>query len=98
MVVIGGMVGAGSLGFDIVAGFARTTIGKGLAAGIAIVLLGIMLDRITRRSGRGRRQPGPTPVTLAGTWGLDSAGERTDTEENEQMQGTDGRRGPGWMR
>jgi len=48
MVVIGGMAGAGALGFDIVKGFRQSEyIGRGLAAGITIVLLGIMLDRIT---------------------------------------------------
>ncbi|WP_346384100.1 ABC transporter permease subunit [Nocardioides sp.] len=48
MVVIGGMVGAGALGFDIVKGFRQSEyIGRGLAAGITVVLLGIMLDRIT---------------------------------------------------
>ncbi|GAA1779591.1 ABC transporter permease subunit [Nocardioides hankookensis] len=48
MVVIGGMVGAGGLGFDIVKGFRQSEyVGRGLAAGITIVLLGIMLDRIT---------------------------------------------------
>jgi glycine betaine/proline transport system permease protein len=49
MVVVGGLVGAGGLGYDVVAGFAqREDFGKGLAAGIAIVLLGIMLDRISQ--------------------------------------------------
>jgi glycine betaine/proline transport system permease protein len=49
MVVIGGLVGAGALGYLVVAGFSQTTLfGKGLAAGIAIVLLGIMLDRMTQ--------------------------------------------------
>jgi glycine betaine/proline transport system permease protein len=49
MVVIGGMVGAGALGYDIVLGFDKPNyFGKGIAAGISIVLLGIMLDRITR--------------------------------------------------
>ena len=49
MVVVGGLVGAGALGFDVVAGFSQGTLfGKGLAAGVAIVLLGIMLDRITQ--------------------------------------------------
>jgi glycine betaine/proline transport system permease protein len=57
MVVIGGMVGAGALGFDVVKGFRQADyIGRGLAAGVTIVLLGIMLDRITtygaRRAGR----------------------------------------------
>jgi glycine betaine/proline transport system permease protein len=58
MVVVGGLVGAGALGYDVVAGFSQGQLyGKGLAAGIAIVLLGIMLDRIARaaaqRSGSG---------------------------------------------
>ena len=52
MVVVGGLVGAGALGFDVVAGFSqRADFGKGLAAGFAIVLLGIMLDRITQGAG-----------------------------------------------
>jgi glycine betaine/proline transport system permease protein len=56
MVVIGGLVGAGALGFDVITGFARgEQFGKGLAAGVAIVLLGIMLDRITQGAGGRRR-------------------------------------------
>lgn len=55
MVVVGGLVGAGALGFDVVAGFTQLSVfGKGLAAGLAIVLLGIMLDRITRAAARER--------------------------------------------
>jgi glycine betaine/proline transport system permease protein len=49
MVVIGGLVGAGALGYDVVLGFSRSEEwGKGAAAGISIVLLGIMVDRITK--------------------------------------------------
>lgn len=49
MVVIGAMVGAGSLGYLVVAGFSQAPqFGKGLAAGIAITALGIMLDRIAK--------------------------------------------------
>lgn len=60
MVVVGALVGAGALGYDVIAGFAqREDFGKGLAAGIAIVLLGIMLDRVTQGVG-GRR---PADVT-----------------------------------
>ena len=63
MVVIGGLVGAGALGYDVVTGFAQgTDFGKGLAAGTAIVLIGIMLDRITQGAG-GRRK---TNVAEAG--------------------------------
>ena len=53
MVVIGGLVGAGALGYDVALGFSRSEEwGKGAAAGITIVLLGIMLDRIMRASAR----------------------------------------------
>ena len=49
MVVVGGLVGGGALGYLVVAGFVQNSLyGKGLAAGLAIVLLGIMLDRITQ--------------------------------------------------
>jgi glycine betaine/proline transport system permease protein len=65
MVVVGGLVGAGGLGYDVVAGFARRDFfGEGLAAGIAIVLLGIMLDRITQ--GAGRRRPASLAPGAAG--------------------------------
>jgi glycine betaine/proline transport system permease protein len=47
MVVIGGLVGGGGLGYLVVAGFSQSELfGKGLAAGIAITALGVMLDRI----------------------------------------------------
>lgn len=47
MVVVGGLVGAGALGYDVVAGFSQHQLrGKGLAAGLAIVVLGIVLDRV----------------------------------------------------
>ncbi len=48
MVVIGALVGGGGLGFIVVNGFSQAeAFGKGLAAGIAITALGVMLDRIT---------------------------------------------------
>lgn len=60
MVVVGGLVGAGALGYDVVAGFSQGELyGKGLAAGLAIVLLGVMFDRITQAAARRRaRTPG----------------------------------------
>jgi glycine betaine/proline transport system permease protein len=79
MVVIGGMVGAGALGFDVVKGFRyETYVGRGLAAGVTIVLLGIMLDRITtygaRRAGEGptvksKRSLLPRPRMVGGPLG-----------------------------
>jgi glycine betaine/proline transport system permease protein len=51
MVVIGGLVGAGALGYLVVSGFSQPPVfGKGFAAGIAVTALGIMLDRIARAS------------------------------------------------
>ena len=53
MVVVGGLVGGGALGYDVVAGFSQGKLyGKGLAAGLAIVLLGVLLDRITQAAAR----------------------------------------------
>ncbi len=57
MVVIGGLVGAGALGYDVVAGFAQgPDFGKGMAAAICIVLLGVLLDRVTQGAGGRRAQ------------------------------------------
>lgn len=56
MVVVGGLVGGGALGYDVVAGFVRRDFfGEGLAAAIGIVVLGIMLDRITQAAGAEQR-------------------------------------------
>ena len=53
MIVVGGLVGGGGLGYLVVDGFSQEKyFGKGLAAGVAIVLLGVMLDRITQAVAR----------------------------------------------
>jgi glycine betaine/proline transport system permease protein len=52
MVIVAGIVGAGALGFDVVTGYSQAyNFGIGLAAAIALVLLGIMLDRMTQGAG-----------------------------------------------
>jgi len=48
MTVISGMVGGAGLGLEVVTGLARNQAGLGLEAGLAIVLLAIVLDRITQ--------------------------------------------------
>ena len=59
MVVIGGMVGGGGLGYMVVAGLAQGPLfGSGMCAALALVALGIMLDRITQ--GAGARREGST--------------------------------------
>ena len=53
VVVIGGLVGAGGLGYLVLQGASKPELqGKGLAAGLAIVLLGIMMDRIAQASAK----------------------------------------------
>ncbi|WP_415952488.1 ABC transporter permease [Streptomyces sp. KLOTTS4A1] len=48
MVVIAGMIGGGALGYDVVKGLAKGDLALGLTSGIAIVCLGVLLDRITQ--------------------------------------------------
>ncbi len=48
MVIIAGLVGGGALGFEAVTGLAKSELGRGVEAGLAIVILAIVLDRITQ--------------------------------------------------
>ncbi|MGW2718106.1 ABC transporter permease [Streptomyces sp. NPDC001492] len=52
VVVIGGLVGGGALGYDTVFGLAQGDLATGLVAGAAIVCLGLMLDRVTQPTER----------------------------------------------
>lgn len=52
VVVIGGLVGGGALGYDVVFGLAQGDLATGLVAGAAIVCLGLMLDRVTQPTER----------------------------------------------
>ena len=53
VVVIGGLVGSGGLGYEVAEGLQRNEFGQGVLASLAILALGIALDRVTR----GRRAP-----------------------------------------
>ncbi len=48
MVIIASMIGAGGLGFDVLASLRRQAIGEGIEAGVAITLIAIVLDRISQ--------------------------------------------------
>ncbi|MGW7077086.1 ABC transporter permease [Streptomyces sp. NPDC054871] len=52
VVVIGGLVGGGALGYEAVFGLAQGDLATGLVAGTAIVCLGLMLDRVTQPTTR----------------------------------------------
>ena len=53
MVVIGGMIGAGGLGQEVLSGITQLKIGLGFESGIAVVILAIFLDRVTQSFGAG---------------------------------------------
>jgi glycine betaine/proline transport system permease protein len=56
MVIIASMIGAGGLGFDVLTSLRRLDIGRGLEAGIAIVMLAIALDRLSQAYAEGARR------------------------------------------
>jgi len=48
MVIIAGLVGGGALGFEAINGLAKSQLGRGIEAGLAILLLAMVLDRLTQ--------------------------------------------------
>lgn len=56
VVIIGGLVGGGALGYSVVYGLAQGDLATGLVAGVAIVCLGLMLDRVTQPTSRRTRK------------------------------------------
>jgi glycine betaine/proline transport system permease protein len=64
MVVIASMIGAGGLGYQVLQGIGRLEISRGLFAGLGIVALAIVFDRVTQAYGRRlQRRIGVAEVT-----------------------------------
>jgi glycine betaine/proline transport system permease protein len=61
MVIIASMIGAGGLGFDVLAALRRLDIGAGLESGLAIVALAIALDRLTQALAAKSAAPAAAP-------------------------------------
>jgi len=61
MVVVAGMVGAGGLGGDVVSALQQIDVGLGFEAGLSVVILAILLDRVTS----GLADRAPVSVALA---------------------------------
>ncbi len=55
MVVLAGLVGAGGLGAEVTRGLTRMEMGLGLRAGLTIVAVALLLDRLSRGALQGRR-------------------------------------------
>ncbi|MBT2657621.1 proline/glycine betaine ABC transporter permease [Bacillus sp. ISL-18] len=58
MVVISSMVGAPGLGADVYRAVTQIQIGKGFEAGLSIVVIAIILDRVTQNIGKNKKQGG----------------------------------------
>lgn len=58
MVVIASMIGARGLGYEVLLGINRLEVGRGLLAGLGIVVLAVLFDRITQSYGHRVRQGG----------------------------------------
>lgn len=56
MVVIASMIGAGGLGYQVLQGIQRLEVSKGLTAGLGIVFLAVIFDRIAQAQGRRMQQ------------------------------------------
>jgi glycine betaine/proline transport system permease protein len=56
VVVIAGLVGSGALGYEVAQGLQRNQFGQGVVASLAILALGIALDRVTQGRRRAQRE------------------------------------------
>jgi glycine betaine/proline transport system permease protein len=58
MVVLAAMIAAGGLGREVIMALGQVDIGRGFVAGVSIVLVAMILDRVTQSLGRKRRGAG----------------------------------------
>src|SRR5690606_22966591 len=79
MVVIAGMVGAGGLGGEVVASLNRLDIGLGFEAGLSVVILAIVLDRLTASLGIRKKRVKKTDATAP------AADETSVSQKDEQL-------------
>ena len=65
MVIISSMIGAGGLGYDVLLALRALKIGQAMEAGLAIVIMAVVLDRLSQAMARKR----PEAVVAMGFWG-----------------------------
>jgi len=64
MVIISSMIGAGGLGYDVLLALRALKVGQAMEAGLAIVILAIVLDRVSQAAALQR----PEQEAVAGPW------------------------------
>jgi glycine betaine/proline transport system permease protein len=67
VVIIAGLIGGGGLGLEVIRGLSHDEIGRGVVAGVCILLLAIVIDRITQAMGM-------TPHSMRGPVGTGGVG------------------------
>ncbi|OJX81691.1 MAG: glycine/betaine ABC transporter permease, partial [Leifsonia sp. 71-9] len=90
MVVIAGMVGAGGLGRDIVQALSRVDVGLGFEAGVSVVILAIILDRLTASVGRARLRMPKRALAVLGAAVLVAVGGTAVTAASTASTGDKG--------
>ncbi len=73
MVVIAGMVGAGGLGGQVVQSLSRIDIGLGVEAGLSVVILAMILDRVTSGFSQPRTRSAQKAATVSDSKEADAA-------------------------
>ena len=64
MVIISSMIGAGGLGYDVLLALRRLKVGQAMEAGLAIVIIAIVLDRLSQAAAAEARSAAPRPRGL----------------------------------
>lgn len=89
MVVIAGMVGAGGLGGEVVRSLSRIDIGLGVEAGLSVVILAMILDRVTAGFSAPRQRTRRTGARVTASPAAAEPGTPTATEDPASVPAAD---------